>query len=222
MGASVTLTASGHTPFTAASVGKQYLLRSGTDKVRVTVTAYTSTAVVTATLDNNAVASLQNTNTYDWALLATTFTGGDHLEAKTVQILGDGNVFPEAVMTNGSVTISQPVSKATIGLGFICDIETLNPDSAATTIQGKEKRIGKVVLKVENTRGLKVGPNSSLLREIKERRNELYGEPIAPITGDEDVLIDPSWNSNGRVFVRQENPLPATLLAIIPRIDIGG
>jgi len=28
------------------------------------------------------------------------------------------------------------------------------------------------------------------------------------MTGDERVLIDPSWNSNGRIFIRQSHPLP--------------
>ena len=30
-------------------------------------------------------------------------------------------------------------------------------------------------------------------------------------TGDERVLVDPSWNTNGRILVRQAWPLPATL-----------
>ena len=38
---------------------------------------------------------------------------------------------------------------------------------------------------------------------------------------DEEILIDPSWNSNGRVFVRQTDPLPATVVAIIPRLEVG-
>ena len=41
------------------------------------------------------------------------------------------------------------------------------------------------------------------------------------VTGDEKVLIDPSWNTQGRVFVRQSNPLPATVVAIIPRLEAG-
>jgi hypothetical protein len=71
------------------------------------------------------------------------------------------------------------------------------------------------------TRGLSAGPTSDRLVDIKERTTEQPGYPTMLTTGDERVLIDPSWNAQGRVFVRQANPLPATLVAIIPRIEAG-
>jgi hypothetical protein len=74
---------------------------------------------------------------------------------------------------------------------------------------------------LSDTRGLSAGPTSDRLVDIKERQGETFGYPTMLATGDERVLIDPSWNAQGRVFVRQANPLPATLVAIIPRIEAG-
>lgn len=231
MGASVTLQATGHTPFTAALVGRKYELRVGAAKVRVTVTAYTDTDTVTATLDTNAAAALQAVDTADWALLATTITGLWHLIGEEVHILGDGNIMvPQAVSAGGSITLERAVSKAIVGLPYDCDLETLNIDAGQPTVQGKLKRVGKVTLKVEETRGLSVGPVAldsggnyrqgvpGALVEIKERSTEGYGEPIQPFTGDRDVVIDPSWNTNGRIFVRATPGLPAAVLAVIPEI----
>jgi hypothetical protein len=78
-----------------------------------------------------------------------------------------------------------------------------------------------VLLRVKATRGLAVGSDAAQLTEIKERAEENYGAPTLLRTGDERVLIDPSWNSNGRVFVRQAWPLPATIVAVVPRLEVG-
>ena len=79
----------------------------------------------------------------------------------------------------------------------------------------------EVILRVKSTRGLAVGPDAGHLTEIKERAFENFGAATLLATGDERVLLDPSWNSNGRVFVRQAWPLPATVVAIVPRLEVG-
>jgi len=69
--------------------------------------------------------------------------------------------------------------------------------------------------------GLAVGPDASHLTEIKERVAENHGAPTLLTTGDERVLVDPSWTGNGRILVRQAWPLPATVVAIAPRLEVG-
>jgi hypothetical protein len=224
MGASVTLQATGHSPFTSSSVGRKYRLGTGApalSSVTITITAVTDGDTATATLDTNAPAALQNADTAEWALLASTVSGLDHLEGKTVAILGDGNVFPEQVVSAGAVSLDPPCARIVVGLPYTCDLETLNIDAGQPTVQGRQKAIGKLVLRLEKSRGLKAGPDSGHLTEIKERSTEPMGQPIPLYTGDREVLIDPSWNSNGRVFIRQDSPLPATLLAVIPRVAVG-
>jgi hypothetical protein len=49
----------------------------------------------------------------------------------------------------------------------------------------------------------------------------MYGTPIGLLTGQERVILDPTWNSNGRILIRQDNPLPCTILAAIPEVDVG-
>lgn len=219
-GDTVTLTAAGHTPFTSASVGNQYILRSGQNQVTVTVTGYTSSTVVSATLDIAPHTSLQATAVSDWALAITTLTGLWHLEGLTVAVLADGSVFDDAVVTNGTITINRASGRVLAGLSYNCDFETLDIEQQPT-LQGRQKRVSEVVMRVRSSRGLAVGPTSDRLDDIKERTTETMGYPTTLTTGDERITIDPSWNSNGRIFVRQAYPLPSEILAVIPRLDAG-
>jgi hypothetical protein len=41
------------------------------------------------------------------------------------------------------------------------------------------------------------------------------------VTGDARGLIDPVWDTTGQFFVTQPNPLPASILGVIPEIEIG-
>lgn len=66
-----------------------------------------------------------------------------------------------------------------------------------------------------------IGPSSDKLTEMKQRENEKMGLPTELKTGDVEMFIKPDWNTNGRLFMRQKDPLPLTLLAIIPDFAIG-
>jgi hypothetical protein len=220
-GDTVTVTADGHTPFTAASVGTQYILRSGQNQVTVTVTAHTDSSHVSATLDMAPDVSVQATAIPDWALASIALDGLWHLEGRSVAILADGSVQPTATVSRGRITLTRAAGRIVAGLPYVCDLETLNIEAGPPTLQGRLKVINEVTLRVKDTRGLSVGPTSSRLVDIKERLGENYGYPTMLVTGDEKVLIDPSWNTQGRVFVRQSNPLPATVVAIIPRLEAG-
>ncbi len=151
----------------------------------------------------------------------TTVTGLSHLEGMSVAIVADGNVQPSQVVTNGAVTIQHAAQAITIGLPYSADLQTLDIDLGDPTIQGKRKKISAVTIRMENTRGLKAGPDQNSLVAIKERSTQGYGQPIPLTTGDERVLLTPSWNTFGSLWVRQDNPLPCTVLALIPELMVG-
>ena len=154
-------------------------------------------------------------------LAAQTFSGIDHLEGRTVACLADGNVISNLVVTNGSVTLPRKFSRVHIGLPYVTDIETLNMEAPSGTIQGYDKQIAKVVIRFYKSRGLFVGVNSNDLVEIKQRENEAYGDPTELLTGDKEVRLFANNTLEGRVFMRQTNPLPTTILATIPSVEVG-
>ena len=54
------------------------------------------------------------------------------------------------------------------------------------------------------------------LTELKAREHEFYDDPIDLATWNEEINIQSEWNSNGRVFLRQVDPLPMTILSVVP------
>ena len=42
------------------------------------------------------------------------------------------------------------------------------------------------------------------------------------LTGDKDVTLPPDWNKDGKYIVRLEDPVPLTVLALIPDVTVGG
>ena len=224
-GDAVVLSASGHTPFLPTSVGQKLILRIGQNpnqnQATVTVTAYTDPATVFATLDTAAPFGIQAVAVSDWAMASAALSGLWHLEGRRVAILADGSVQPPAVVAGGIVAIPRASGRILAGLPYTCDLETLDIEQGPPTLQGRTKRVQEVVLRVRGARGMVVGPDAGHLTEIKERSSENYGVPTSLATGDERVLVDPAWNTNGRIFARQAWPLPATIVAVVPRLDVG-
>ena len=150
-----------------------------------------------------------------------TFTGLDHLEGKEIIILANGSVVRGETVSGGSVTLDFKASRVHFGLPYVSDIETLNVEAPSGTIQGKKTKISEVVVRMEKTRGILIGPDNDHLTEIKFRQEENMGVPTNMFTGDKKQPLPPDWNSNGRVFIRQREPLPMGILAVIPSIQIG-
>lgn len=164
----------------------------------------------------------------------TTIAGLDHLDGQEVVALADGNVVRNLVVgdvTGGvGVTLPNAASKVHIGLPMVATLETLNLDlgqvAGLGTSQGRQKSVSEVTLRVESTRGIFIGPydgdrDSTSLVEYKQRSTEAWNEAIGLYTGDIAITPPWDWNTNGRMFVKQFDPLPMTILAIMPDVTVG-
>ncbi len=166
---------------------------------------------------------------------ATVFSGLGHLEGRNVAVLADGVVVnnpndpdkPILTVTGGSVTLAVAASEVHIGLPYVCDFQTLDIDKVQDSFKDRKMLINKVVLFVEKSTGFYVGAKEPSTPTSIEGLYEHV--PVVPfqlgddllITEDVDINITNDWNSNGRVFVRQIDPLPLTILAAIPTGNIG-
>jgi len=159
--------------------------------------------------------------TYDGAP-ATVISNLDHLEGEDVSVLADGNVVKGLTVSSGEITLPTAASKVHVGLGYTCDLETLDVDSAARTVQGILKSVDNVALKVYKSRGGWVGPDFDHLLEIKPRYVSDGYDTIALKTHTEEINIQAEWNDGGRIAIRQTCPLPFAVLAATPRLDFGG
>lgn len=159
---------------------------------------------------------------------ATSFTGGEHLRGLTCTGLADGEVIPPFVMNAaGTFTLATAASVVTVGLPFVCDLQTLAIDmSSQETIQGKMKKISSVDVRVENTLGLKIGSDEDNLVAMKDlivgNVGSMTNEEVTGlVTGDARTIIDPKWTVPGQYLIRQDQPFPATILGVIPNMTLG-
>lgn len=158
---------------------------------------------------------------------ATVITGLDHLEGEAVVAVADGNVVNNLTVTSGAVTLPREATKVTVGLPFTPVIELLDIDvsSSVDTLKGKSKSVSKVIVEVHKSRGFWVGPkkddgSNGEMREKKPRyETDNYGAAQLR-TGKEEVTIEPMWSLGGGIRIEQRDPMPLTILSVIPEIDV--
>ncbi|MHC8403591.1 phage nozzle protein [Pseudomonas sp. TMB3-21] len=215
---------SGTAAFTVGDVGTTIkLVGDDGENVRVVVTAYVDAKTLTVIPQSIVPASLRGLPSMRWGRAKTTFSGLSHLEGKTVSILADGNVEPQAVVTSGSVSIQRPAMLVHIGLPITSDFETLDMTlSNQPNFLSAQKRINDVTIICEESRGMFAGSDENNLYEFKQRNSENYNDAIKLLTGQAEILISARWEKPGRVFVRQVDPLPTTILGVMFNVQAGG
>lgn len=157
-------------------------------------------------------------------LATTTVSGLWHLEGETVVGTANGYATGELTVTNGAVTLPNASSRVAIGLSYTSEIKTLKIDNnnPLDSLQGREKKITRLTLRLLDTMGLWHGPDTEHMREAKFGLPALYGQELSMITGDKHVTVSPSWNKNGQIVIQQRDPLPLTLLGVVPDVIVGG
>lgn len=228
----VTMTAVGHAPFVVGSVGQNYSLKrtttdenddSTTSIVRVEVVGYASASVVTVKLLIICPETLRGTPVSAWARQVKTLSGLGHLEGKKVSILADGSVHPQRDVTGGAITLQEYAGVVHAGLPYVSDMETLDLElkNANETVLDKKIAVTSLTVLVEESRGILAGKDKNSLYPQKYDRDE-YEPPIELLTGQAEIPISNDWQGKGRVFIRQSDPLPLSVLAVIPEVTIGG
>jgi hypothetical protein len=205
------------------------LTGSDGEQCRFVVASRDSDTVVTAIAQRDVPASLQNAEASSYSIAVKDLSGLQHLEGKTVSILADGNVEPQQVVQSGAITLPRAASVIHVGLPYTTEIETLEVEAVnEESLRDKRKLVNSVTMVVEKSRGIFVGdsPNNltkqGRLIEWKQRDNEALGEPTQLYTGSLKFPIESSWNNGGKVRLVQTDPLPLTVLSILPRITVGG
>ena len=152
----------------------------------------------------------------------TTLSGLSHLEGQSVSILADGSVHANKTVSSGSITLDRSVTKACVGLSYDSILQTMRIEGGAAegTSQGKTKRISKVVLRLFETVGVKVGPSLTDLETVPFRTtsSNLSAPVDTLLAGDKEIEFRDDYNSDGFIFIKQDQPLPCSVLAIYPTL----
>lgn len=204
--------------------GDQIVLEDSDGYVyRVTIVATTSTTAATGIPTRTIPAEFRNVAVSDWAWARDTFSGLSHLEGQTVAILADGCVHPQQVVASGAIHLDPPSVRVHAGLPIEADLETLDISIPnGETVMDKQKLIPAVRLMLQESGSVKAGRNEANLYSAKIQDTDSYDEPNKLFTGVAEVRIETDWNKTGGVLIRQDSPLPLTVLAILPEVEIGG
>jgi hypothetical protein len=156
--------------------------------------------------------------------LVDTVAGLDHLEGETVKILADGNVYNDQVVSGGEVTLDPPAAIVHVGLGYECDLQTLPVELRLQdgTTQDRSAQLPSVTIEFLNSRGGYIGTEEAVLDEVVQREREALGSPIALFSGPYEQAVHGGYQKRVSIFFRQSDPLPVTILAIMPKVETGG
>ena len=151
-----------------------------------------------------------------------TISGLDHLEGQTVSILGDGSVYAAQSVTSGGISSLAPaVSEVQIGLSYESIVKTLRPEAGADdgTAQGKTKRVFDLTARFIQTLGAKVSEDGINYDEIQFRAGSSSMDGSPPLfSGDKQIQFRGGWETEGQVYIKQDQPLPIHITAILTRL----
>jgi len=153
-----------------------------------------------------------------------TVQGLDHLVGKTVAVLADGAVLSDKVVAaDGSLKLDRPASKVHAGLPYVSRIQPMRIEAGSQrgTAQTKQKRITKVAARFHNTLGGKIGPDPDHLEPVYFRTSAMpMGKSPDVFSGDKIVNFPKGWNRDGVLTIVQDQPLPMTVLMIVPHLIV--
>lgn len=192
--------------------------------LRLAIESVTSGTACVCRANRDVPEALRGVATTDWRLARATFTGLSHLEGKTVSILADGSVHPQLVVSGGAITLQTAAAVVHAGLPYVSDLQTLDLSSVQDALRARVKNVPSVTVLANSSRGLLAGTgfDADKLFEVKQRDAENYDQPIQLRTGLFDVSLTGKWETTGSVCIRQEDPLPLSVLSIMPDIVVGG
>ena len=151
----------------------------------------------------------------------TTISGLDHLEGEEVSILADGATHPNKTISSGGITLDRSATKVKVGLPYVSLLQTMRIDAGSQngTSQSKTKRIYEITARLYESIGIEIGPDLDNMERIPFRSSaNLMDSGVNVFTGDKDIEFRGNYETDGFIFVRQNQPLPLTVLSLYPRL----
>lgn len=196
---------------------------TGQDQVWIAVDREINGAVVTCVEYLDYSLNTDSAATASDATGETTWTGFSHLEGQLVDIVADGVVLPQQIVTSGTVVTDYPVKAIEVGRHYQTIIKDLPVDIAnpGTTMQGTYQSIKKASVILHESMGCSINGEEIPFRQFG------YGvldTPLAPFSGVKEISGF-GWSkdpADSQITIIQDKPLPMTVLAIIKEVEING
>jgi len=146
----------------------------------------------------------------------TSISGLSHLKGQTVKVVINDAVFPdEVVSSTGTISPKIPSTWGSVplqvGLGYISTLKTMRVESGsqAGKAQGRKKRWNEIMVRLLDTTGVKINGDQVPFRTSAHP----MGSGPGLFSGDKRVT-NLGWDTDGIIEIKQEQPLPMTILGI--------
>ena len=152
----------------------------------------------------------------------TTLSGLYHLEGETMSVLANGATHADKVVSGGGIGLDFSATSGAVGFGYTSEMQTLRLEGGSSdgTSQGKPKRIHDITVRFHETVGAEVGTDSGNADRIFFRDSSMNMDEAVPLfTGDKEIEFAGGFTDGDRIYVRQSQPLPMTVLALYPRMN---
>jgi hypothetical protein len=142
-------------------------------------------------------------------------SGLAHLNGRNVYAVNGSTVLGTAVVSGGAITLAGLVAGTSYRIGILQSatmrlLRVLNTAADGQIGMMEDKRVARVLARVYKTLALKVGRTDAAVYPLAIT-TELTGDIASPFNGD--------WDTDGWVYIIQDQPLPATLLAIMVEVQ---
>lgn len=163
----------------------------------------------------------------EWSLTPrySEFTGFDHLDGETVCVLADGRDLGDFTIMGGRLTIPAPgASLVTAGLNYASALAPQKIETGIGPIQtalGKIKRIHRLYVRMFQTVGGSYGPSAQIQDRFPVRDGYSAAPDLLPLLANDNRRPMPGGNdSGGTIYLRQDRPLPMTVLALVAACEV--
>lgn len=153
----------------------------------------------------------------------TSVTGLDHMEGETVGVYADGYVLGNETVSGGAITIDTPSGWVTVGYNKTAQAKLLRFEagSASGVALGKLRRTHRASLLLHRTLGLKIGMDFDSMDEITfSDASDDVNAPTPLHSGWKHEELDCDSDYDNHICFEQSDPLPGTILAVIPRMEL--
>jgi len=141
----------------------------------------------------------------------------EHLEGATVQVVADGAVHPDRVVSGGQITLEYKADEVVVGLGYSKKLRSMPFDlyDPANSMMGMTKRWAKVYLRLIDS----YIPLINGMRPPVRDAVTPMTTPDDPITGDVDVY-SLGHDHFAQVEIEQDLPLPLTVVGFFGKLAV--
>jgi hypothetical protein len=189
---------------------------------------YVDSGITYDDVATNTISSLNHLEGETVVALCSTVVDTTTDDPPVVTSLGNGVVYTGLVVSGGTITLPATITveKAQIGFAYsyTCEPERIVTQSPRGTTLGSTITFNKFTISFLNTMKAKAGAISTDLRDFDWSDPKFINnsEVTGLFSGDIDGIRDGTYNSEAPIIIGGNDPLPCTIRALIPRLEVTG